>query len=67
MKLYLTNFRRYDSVAFEFNDGITKITGESGAGKSTIFEAICWCLYGKVTDVTPRPTVDASGKVVKAG
>lgn len=54
MKLHLLNFRKYDNVIFDIKDGITKITGESGAGKSTIFEAIYWCLYGKLNDVATK-------------
>lgn len=54
MKLHLLNFRKYDNVIFDIRDGITKISGESGAGKSTVFEAIYWCLYGKLNDIAPR-------------
>lgn len=32
----------------EFPDGVTGVVGLNGAGKSTIFEAIAWVLYGSV-------------------
>jgi DNA repair exonuclease SbcCD ATPase subunit len=51
MDLQLINFRRYDDKKFLFEEGITRLSGESGIGKTTIFEAIEWCLYGKLRGV----------------
>ncbi len=45
-QLVLSNYRRYRSQQLIFNDGITGIVGKNGAGKSSILEAILWCLYG---------------------
>ncbi|MCK5125655.1 MAG: SMC family ATPase [candidate division Zixibacteria bacterium] len=45
-QIELVNFRRYQNLKIAFNDGITGIVGKNGAGKSTILEAILWCLYG---------------------
>lgn len=54
MRLTITNFRRYrNKTSIDFKDGITKIAGHSGAGKTTIFAAIEWCLYGKVRKIKP--------------
>lgn len=53
-KIKLVNFRKWTDITFDLGDKITKITGESGIGKSTIFEAIYWCLYGKVRLVAPK-------------
>lgn len=51
MNIQLKNFRRYENKAFSFEEGITRLSGESGIGKTTIFEAIEWCLYGKLRGV----------------
>ena len=44
--LKLENYRKYRNATVEFSDGIMGIVGRNGAGKSTIIEAIGWCLYG---------------------
>ena len=44
--LRLTNFRQYQTQEVIFPYGLTGIVGRNGAGKSTILEALLWCLYG---------------------
>lgn len=51
MNIHLKNFRRYENKTFSFEEGITRLSGESGIGKTTIFEAIEWCLYGKLRGI----------------
>jgi len=46
--LRLKNFRKFKETFLEFPDGVTGVIGLNGAGKSTIFEAIAWVLYGAV-------------------
>ena len=53
MKLTLKNFKCYDERTFIFQEGITLIKGDSGCGKSTIFDAISWVLYGLPKTVVP--------------
>ena len=54
MKLLIKNFRCWEKTEFEFQKGkILLINGISGIGKSTIFESIYWCLYGKLRQVEP--------------
>jgi len=44
--LTLTNYRKFKHSTIEFPDGVIGIIGLNGVGKSTIFEAIAWSLYG---------------------
>jgi len=44
--LSLKNFRKFKSAEIEFPDGIIGVIGLNGVGKSTIFEAVAWALYG---------------------
>lgn len=52
------SFQEYQSFSFEIDNGLYFVTGENqvepdlganGAGKSALFEAVCWCLYGKTS------------------
>jgi len=45
-RLFLTNFRQYEKLDITFRDGITGIVGQNGSGKTTILEAVLWCLFG---------------------
>lgn len=44
-KLTLKNFKSYADAEITFNNGITIIVGENGAGKSTILEGISFALF----------------------
>lgn len=57
MKIKLNAFRKWNDVTFDLGTRVTKITGESGMGKSTIFEAIYWCLYGRIRSVSPKGSI----------
>jgi exonuclease SbcC len=46
-KLHLENFKKYVSYEIEFGEGLIGIIGKNGSGKSTIFEAILFALYGE--------------------
>ncbi len=45
--LNIKNFKRYKDAEFNFNLGLTGLLGKNGSGKSTIFEAIIFALYGE--------------------
>lgn len=47
-KLSLKNFKKYKNFEINFYDGLTGIIGKNGSGKSTIFEAILFALYGEL-------------------
>ncbi len=59
--LTLVNFRKFKNTTIEFPDGVTGIVGLNGAGKSTIFEAIAWVLYGSVAARTPSDQIKRQG------
>ena len=44
-KIELENIKSHAHATFEFTRGTTAITGENGAGKTTIIEAIAWALF----------------------
>lgn len=44
-KVELENIKSHVDSKFEFSRGTTAITGENGAGKTTIIEAIAWTLF----------------------
>ena len=46
--LELTNFKKYTHKTFAFEEGLIGIIGKNGSGKSTIFEAILFALYGEL-------------------
>ena len=45
--LRLSNYKQYSHLELEFREGLVGIIGKNGAGKSTIFEAILYCLFGR--------------------
>lgn len=46
-QLSLTNFKCFRSKEIMFDSEITTIRGRNGVGKTTIADAILWCLFGK--------------------
>ena len=52
MKIVLEGFRMYDSVTERVfpTQGTCLVQGESGRGKSTLFAAVAWALFGKESD-----------------
>lgn len=45
--LYVSNFALIDEISIDFDEGFNVFTGETGAGKSIIIEAISFLLRGK--------------------
>ena len=46
-RLELTNFKCFKHKEIVFDSEVTTIKGRNGAGKTTIADAILWCLFGK--------------------
>jgi len=61
--LTLVNFRKFKQITIEFPDGLIGVIGLNGAGKSTIFEAIAWVLYGPVAARTPADQIKRNGTI----
>ena len=57
MIVTIIGFRSHKLSKYEVKDGkLTLIAGRSGAGKSTIFQAVYWCLYANMRHVYPNGT-----------
>lgn len=71
-KLIIRNFKGIRNLAIDFEQQETTISGENGTGKTTIFDAFTWLLFGK--DSTGRSdsgvssfnikTLDENGKAI---
>lgn len=59
--LHLKNFRKFKDSFIEFPDGVTGIVGLNGVGKSTVFEAVAWVLYGPVATRTATNQIKREG------
>nr|QBK91760.1 MAG: chromosome segregation ATPase [Pithovirus LCPAC304] len=51
MEIEINGFKCYSKTSFQFSGGVTLLKGCSGAGKSTILQAITWCLFGGMRGV----------------
>ena len=66
-KLELTNFKCFRNKEFSFDQDVTTIRGRNGVGKTTIADAILWCLFGKNSagqSTFDLKTHDADGKPI---
>lgn len=45
--LALVNFKGVRDFNIAFNDGITTVCGDNGTGKTTLYDAYLWLLFGK--------------------
>ena len=63
--LKLENFKRYKEKTIEFGQGLIGIIGKNGSGKSTIFEAILFALYGELKQRGWKDTIRYSNATTK--
>lgn len=59
--LHLKNFRKFKDAYIELPDGVTGVVGLNGVGKSTLFEALAWVLYGPVSTRTSIDQIKRDG------
>jgi len=68
MKITLHGTRTHDGKTFTFNENaLTLLDGRNGVGKSTLLDAIYWCLYGKIRDLyegSSTVTIEMSAGVI---
>lgn len=50
LKLSITSFKGIESFTFEPNGDDAALYGQNGAGKTTVFDAFLWLLFGKDSD-----------------
>ncbi|MDX2254176.1 MAG: SMC family ATPase, partial [Pseudanabaenaceae cyanobacterium bins.39] len=64
LSVALKNFKCHDDRYFEFQPGFNAISGENGAGKSSILEAIAWVLFDH-TDYTKDELIRRGAKTAQ--
>ena len=47
LSMHLVNFKGAKDLTLTFNRGVTRILGRNGSGKTTVFDAFTWLLFGK--------------------
>lgn len=55
--IHLINFKKYEKASITFDNSMVGIFGNNGAGKSSLFEAVTWCLYGVAQSMEGREGV----------
>lgn len=66
-KLILENFKGIKSLEVDFNEQLTSIFGANATGKTTIFDAFTWLLFGKDSQDKKDfniKTLEADGKAI---
>jgi len=53
-KLILENWKKHDFLELDFSKGVNVIVGEMGTGKSSILQAINYCLFGNFNELKSR-------------
>jgi DNA repair exonuclease SbcCD ATPase subunit len=67
-RLYLENFKCHSSLTLNFEGGNASIYGDNASGKTSIYDALTWLLFGKDSQGNGEKNIeikplDASGEV----
>lgn len=66
-QMHLVNFKGVRDLTIDFNQAVTNIYGRNGAGKTTVFDAFTWILFGKDSQdrkVFDLKTLDEDGNII---
>ncbi len=66
-QLSLLNFKGVRDLTIDFDARVTDISGRNGLGKTTIFDAFTWLLFGKDSQDRKKfdlKTLDSSGRII---
>lgn len=66
-QMKLVNFKGLRDFTIEFSDSVTSVHGKNGSGKTTIFDAFTWLLFGKDSEDRKSfniKTLDAQGVAI---
>lgn len=66
-QMTLLNFKGVRDLTIDFNEDLTSIYGMNGTGKTTIFDAFTWLLFGKDSKDRKQfdlKTLDSDGNVI---
>ena len=61
-RLWLTDFRNYQSLDISLPDGLTVIIGNNGQGKTNLLESISWLSKGSSFRGSPTEALVRNGK-----
>lgn len=65
----INNFKGISSLEIAFNPDVTNLRGTNGTGKSSVFDAFWWCLFGKdssgATQFTIKPQDEEGNPIPK--
>lgn len=65
--IHLINFKGARDLSIDFNDTVTNIFGRNGSGKTTVFDAFTWLLFGKDSQDSKSfelKTLDEDGNII---
>lgn len=66
-QITLLNFKGVRDLTIHFDSRVTNISGRNGLGKTTIFDAFTWLLFGKDSQDRKKfdlKTLDSSGRII---
>lgn len=66
-KMHLLNFKGVRDLEIDFNSDVTNVCGMNGTGKTSVFDAFTWLMFGKDSQGRKEfdlKTLDSEGKII---